>query len=64
MLKIKEVEPSIQVLVERNGGYCPCAHLKIPDTLCMCRAFREQTAPGLCLGGRYEKTYEEVLVNG
>ena len=57
MLKIKEIEPSIKVLVDRNDGYCPCAILKTPDTRCVCKEFREQTQPGLCHCGRYEKVY-------
>ena len=57
MLKIREVEPSIKVLVDRNEGYCPCAILKTADTRCICKEFREQTTPGLCHCGRYEKVY-------
>jgi hypothetical protein len=59
MLKIVEVEPSIRVLVERNEGYCPCAVLKTPDTRCMCKEFREQTALGLCHCGRFGKVYAD-----
>ena len=54
-LEIREVEPSIKVLVARNGGYCPCAVFKTPDTKCMCKEFREKDTPGLCHCGRYEK---------
>ena len=56
-MKIREVERSIKVLVDNNGGYCPCAVLKTPDTKCMCKEFREQTKPGLCHCGRFEKVY-------
>ena len=56
-LKIREVEPSIKVLVDRNDGYCPCAVVKTPDTRCVCKEFREQTTPGLCHCGRYEKAW-------
>ena len=55
VLKIREVEPSIKVLVDRNEGYCPCAVIKNQDTKCVCKQFREQTVPGLCHCGRYEK---------
>ena len=58
MLKIKEVTPSVKVLVDNNGGYCPCAVFKTPDTRCICKEFREQNHPGLCHCGRYEKVYE------
>lgn len=58
-LKIKEVEPSIRALVDQNGGYCPCAVQKIPDTRCICKEFREQNTPGLCHCGRYGKFFVE-----
>lgn len=58
-LKIKEVEPSIKALVEKNDGYCPCAVQKTPDTRCICKEFREQYTPGLCHCGRYGKFFEE-----
>ena len=58
-LKIREVEASIKVLVDNNGGYCPCAILKTPDTKCICKEFREQSQPGLCHCGRYEKVWAE-----
>lgn len=54
-LKIKEVDPSIKKLVDDNGGYCPCAVFKTPDTRCVCKEFREQQTTGLCHCGRYEK---------
>lgn len=57
-LKIKEVDPSIKALVVQNGGYCPCAVFKEPETLCICKEFREQQKPGLCHCGRYEKVEE------
>lgn len=56
-LKIKEVEPGIKVLVDRNEGYCPCAVVKTPDTRCICKEFREQTNNGLCHCGRYAKEW-------
>ena len=59
MLKIVEVERSIKTLVDNNGGYCPCAVTKTPDTSCICKQFREQTTPGLCHCGRYEKVYAD-----
>lgn len=58
MLKIITVEASVGDLVNANDGYCPCAVLKTEDTKCMCKEFREQTKPGLCHCGRYEKVYE------
>lgn len=55
MLKVIEVDPSIADLVEQCGGYCPCAIYQNEDTLCPCKEFREQTEPGVCHCGRYEK---------
>lgn len=59
MLTIRTVEPSIAILVQENGGYCPCAIEKTEDTKCICKAFREQEEPGLCHCGRYEKFWED-----
>lgn len=54
-MKIKEVDKSIKVLVDANDGYCPCLVAKNEDTKCMCKDFREQTTPGKCHCGRFEK---------
>ena len=54
-MKIIEVDPSIRTLVEQNNGYCPCLVQKNEDTKCMCKDFREQTTPGPCHCGRFEK---------
>lgn len=55
LMKILEVNPHIKELVDINDGYCPCLVQKNPDTKCMCKDFREQTTPGLCHCGRFEK---------
>lgn len=57
-LKIIEINPSFRSLVEANDGYCPCMIEKSPDTKCMCKDFREQTEPGKCHCGRFEKVEE------
>ena len=54
-MRIVEVDKSIRELVELNNGYCPCAIEQTPDTLCMCKEFREQDKPGLCHCGRFLK---------
>lgn len=58
-LKIIEINPSIRKNVAANNGHCPCAIWQSPDTLCMCREFREQTEPGLCHCGRFAKVVGE-----
>ena len=45
----------IRQAVKDNGGYCPCALHKKPETKCMCKAFREQSEPGPCHCGLYVK---------
>lgn len=51
----KETVAEISAALKANGGYCPCAIEKTPDTKCRCKEFREQTTPGLCHCGLYEK---------
>lgn len=60
MLKIiknpdKEFYDKITQAVKDNSNYCPCMLQKTDDTLCMCRAFREQTTEGFCHCQRYMK---------
>ena len=59
MLKIIEINPNIRANVEASNGYCPCAILQNADTKCMCKDFREQTEPGQCHCGRFEKVRTE-----
>lgn len=59
MLKIREINREFKAAVDANGGYCPCMVHKTPDTLCICKEFREQDVPGPCHCGRYEKYLEE-----
>ena len=60
-LSIIVVNPDIGELVKANGGYCPCAIEKTPDTKCICKAFREQDKPGECHCGRFAKLYAEDM---
>lgn len=30
--------------LKRTGGYCPCRMERTPDTICMCKEFKEQIA--------------------
>lgn len=55
MNKIIEINPDFAKVVAENDGYCPCAIWREPDTLCMCKDFREQEEPGPCHCGRFEK---------
>ena len=56
-MKIIEINPSINELVDGNGGYCPCLIERNEDTLCPCKDFREMEE-GDCLCGRYRKVNE------
>lgn len=55
MLKIIDADVTVQELIDANNGYCPCAIYQNADTKCPCKEFREQTEPGECHCGRYEK---------
>lgn len=60
-LSIIEINPDILELVKASDGYCPCAIERTPDTKCICKAFWEQTEPGECHCGRFEKVYDEEV---
>lgn len=51
------VEEMREKLAE-NNGYCPCKLLKIDDTKCMCKEFRDQATEGYCHCGLYYKAGE------
>ena len=57
-MRVIEIEYSIRDLVRMNNGHCPCAAVHNEDTICPCKDFREQTTPGLCHCGRFEKVEE------
>lgn len=53
---VEEAERQLKEMKEKYGErYCPCALKHDKDTICMCKAFREQDYPGECCCGRYEK---------
>ena len=49
----------VSTMLKNNDGYCPCRIEHNPDTKCMCKQFREQTEPGTCHCGLYEKVWKE-----
>jgi len=49
----------IKQSIKDNGGYCPCELTKTTDTLCMCKAFREQNTEGYCHCQLYHKIKAE-----
>lgn len=46
---------AVTAAVKDNGNYCCCSLQKNPDTLCMCKEFREQQEGGFCHCGRFYK---------
>lgn len=52
--KDKELVAKIRAALKENSGYCPCSLEKTPDTLCMCKEFREMES-GECHCGLYIK---------
>lgn len=59
-MKFEEINVSMASKVEKNGGYCPCAVEKIPETLCPCLMFREEVIGEICLCGRFKKVASTV----
>ena len=56
---VKDIERSLNGMKEQYGEYyCPCAFIRTPDTICMCKEFREQNYPGECHCGRFIKIDE------
>lgn len=55
MLKIIDADVTVQEAIDLNDGFCPCAIEQSEDTMCPCKEFREQTVPGECRCGRFEK---------
>lgn len=40
-------------------AYCPCRIQRKDENVCMCKEFKDQTEPGFCHCGKFEKYYEE-----
>ena len=49
---------NIRKAIKLNGGYCPCALAKTPDTKCICKDFLENVESGPCHCGLYVKEKE------
>lgn len=52
----------IEEAVRDNNGYCPCSPIQNEDTICMCKAFRDQEHSGMCHCGRYFKVLKAPKV--
>ena len=52
----------ISTAIEDNAGYCCCALEKTPDTICMCKSFRDQACSGFCHCGRYYKVKKYPVI--
>lgn len=60
MTSDEDVKRAILARLDKNKEmygkrYCPCALEKNDDTVCMCKAFKEQDFVGECHCGLYEK---------
>ena len=49
-----ELRKEIIEKLKANEGYCPCALVRSPDTVCMCKEFRDMEE-GACRCGLYVK---------
>jgi len=59
MLRVK-VSDDAETVAEVRAAlkadpHCPCRIEKTPDSICMCKEFREQNVPGPCHCGLYVK---------
>lgn len=67
MLKVvenpdKELVAEIRKKLKENDNHCPCRLQKTPDTMCMCKDFRDMIInkqPGECHCGLYCIVNEE-----
>lgn len=48
--------------ITKNGNYCCCALQKTPDTMCLCKAFRDETEGGFCHCGRFYKVKDYPII--
>ncbi len=57
--KNKEIVNRVKEGLKRTGGYCPCRRERTPDTICMCKEFKDQIKDpnfeGYCLCMLYYK---------
>ena len=67
-MKIIDIDKDgkIKAAVDANDGYCPCLIQKSPDTVCMCKEFRDSFAnlkkgeSVTCRCGRYKAVNEHI----
>lgn len=58
----REVYEEISEAIVVNNNYCCCAIHKTPETLCMCKEFREQQESGFCHCGRFYKVQDAPII--
>lgn len=51
----KETFDEVSDAVKKNNNYCCCMIEKTPDTMCMCKTFRDLDEGGFCHCGRFYK---------
>lgn len=52
----------VSAIIRKNNNYCCCAIEKTPDSMCMCKSFREQQEGGFCHCGRFYKVQKFPLL--
>lgn len=64
---IKTADKSIRQIIEKqikeNGGYCPCALEHNPNTICMCKDFRDKLNDSLFQGSCHCGLYIKIIPN-
>ena len=57
-----EIYKEVTEAVRANGNYCCCAITKEPDTMCMCKEFRDQEESGFCHCNRFFKVKNRATI--
>ena len=58
----EETFKEISEAIRANHNYCCCAIKKEPDTMCVCKAFRDKQESGFCHCGRFYKVQDFPVV--
>ena len=56
----EKILENIKNALKRTEGYCPCRQEKTPDTMCMCKEFRDQIADPNFYGYCHCKLYHKI----
>jgi hypothetical protein len=58
----KDTFKIISEAIQKNNNYCCCAIERTADTMCVCKAFRENEESGFCHCGRFYKVKDYPVI--